>query len=57
VQWDYFDGAWLIENNDYTQWAFRFRDNLSVRHGSLDDTANIDQDFTPDIEYPLGFEQ
>jgi hypothetical protein len=57
VQWDYFDGAWLIENNNYTQWAFRFRDNLSVRHGSLDDTANIDQDFTPDIEYPLGFEQ
>jgi hypothetical protein len=51
VQWNRFDGAWLIEADNYTQWAFR--QGAGVNHGSLDDSPEIPPNIYPDIVTPI----
>jgi len=53
VRWNSFDGAWLLENEEYTQWAFRQPD-FHVLYGSLDNNSEIPQNIFPRIEYPSG---
>ena len=56
IQWNSFDGAWLIENDSYTEWAFRQPGPMNVRHGSLDDPLGIPDNVFPTIVYPSGLE-
>jgi hypothetical protein len=55
VQWNNFDGAWLIENDSFTQWGFRQPGSVNVLHGQLlDDDFGIPPDSSPNIVIPSG---
>ena len=53
VQWNRFDGAWLLEADNYTQWAFR--QGGITNHGSLDQGSIIPNNYYPPIVYPDDF--
>jgi hypothetical protein len=50
VQWNRFDGAWMVEADNYTQWAFR--QGMGVNHGSLDEESTVPPDVYPRIAIP-----